>query len=313
EADPIPFTSPIDILEGAGFGSEFEFKLSRFLPRGGVEFDVQDNVLFYANAAVGARNGGVGQAIGALSNSGGDPTLFYENLTFDEDSVLTIDGGVKSTWFDGALVANIGVFHSKFKDTQILIQLPASNATNGPDQRIMGFEIETSYRFTDGLSAFFNGAILDAEFTADASTVLAPPPGETAPYFDIKDGNSATHAPTLSFSTGYTFSRPIGANGLRLTSTGVFQYIGERNSSVQNYPSTRLDSIENLNLRVGIENERFALTAFAANLLNDIEAVDTAGNSLAHAINADGALDSSPIFTAVNRPRSYGLSLTVRY
>jgi outer membrane receptor protein involved in Fe transport len=313
ESDPINFVSPLDILVGAGFGTEFEFKLDKVLPRGGLEYDVSDNVLFYASASTGARNGGIGQGIGALSNSGGDPDLFFEQIQYQEDSVLSIEGGLKTQLMDGALTANIGAFHTKYKDTQILVQLPASNNTNGPDQRIMGIEIETAYRFNEDLLTFFNAAVMDAEFTDGFSSVLAPPPGEMAPFIDILDGNSPTDAPTLSFSTGYSYSRPIGPNGLRLTSNGTFQFIGERESSVQNYPSTRLDSLSNLNLRLGVENDTWALTAFVTNLLNDIEEVNIGANSLAHFINASGVLDANPTSASVNRPRSYGVSLTVRY
>ncbi len=313
ESDPIDFVSPIDILVGAGFGSQFEFELDKFLPRAGLEYDVNDDVLLYANAAAGARNGGLGQAIAALSNSGGDPAVFNDEIQFQDDSVLTIEGGIKSAWLDGALTANIGVFHTKFKDTQILVQLPASNITNGPDQRIMGVELETAYRFNDDLAGFFNASILDAEFTGGFSTVLAPPAGEMAPFIDLMDGNSPVQAPTLSFSTGYSYSRPIGSNGLRLTSSGALQYIGERQSSVQNYPATQLDPIANLNLRVGVESDVWALNVFASNLLNDIEEVGITASSLSHFINADGVLDSSPNSVVVNRPRAYGVSLTLRY
>lgn len=313
ESDPIGFVSFLDLLNGLNFGTEFDFELSRFLPRGGIEYDLADNVLFYANAAVGARNGGVGQAIGALSNSGGDPDLFFNNLTFDEDSVLSIDGGFKSTWLDGDLTLNLGVFHTKYKDTQILIQLPASNVTNGPSQRIIGAEIETAYRVNENLMTFFNAAILDAEFTDGFSTVLAPPPGEMAPFIDLMDGNSPAQAAPLSLSTGYSYSLPIGSNGLRLTSSGAFQYIGERYPNVQNYPMTKLDAIGNLNLRVGVENDQWALNVFARNLLNDIEEVNIGANSLAHFINANGVLDANPTSASVNRPRAYGVSLTVRY
>ena len=313
ESDPIGFVSLVDVLVGAGFGNEFTFKLDKFLPRGGVEFDVNDDILLYANAATGARNGGIGQAIGALSNSGGDPDLFYDNLRFEDDRVLTIEGGVKSSWLEGALTANVGLFHTKFKDTQILVQLPASNIANGPDQRIMGLEIETAYQVNDDLSTFFNAAILDAEFADGYSTVLAPPPGEAAPFIDLLEGNSPAEAPTLSFSTGYSYSRPVASGGWRFTSHGAFQYVGKRFSSVQNYPSSQLDSLGILNLRLGIENDRYAFNIFGTNLLDDIEEVSITGNSLAHYINADGVLDADPTSTSVNRPRTYGVSLTVRY
>jgi iron complex outermembrane receptor protein len=58
ETNPIGFVSTLDLLTGAGFGTEFEFELEKFLPRAGVEFEVSDDMLLYANIAQGARNGG---------------------------------------------------------------------------------------------------------------------------------------------------------------------------------------------------------------------------------------------------------------
>lgn len=312
-SDPLGFASALDIFNALGLGTEFEFELDTVLPKFGVEYDVNDDLLLYANVAKGARNGGISQALAALSNSGGDPDLFFDGLTFDEDSVVSIDAGVKSVWLNGDLTANFGVFHTKYEDTQIITSLPATKISNGPDERIIGAEFETAYKFSDELSGFFNATVLDAEFLDDYSTVNQPPAGETAPFFDLKDGNEVPQAPSLSLSTGYSYSRPLGGNGLRLTSNGSFVYIGERYSSVQNYPSTELDSLELLNLRVGLANDAWALNLFATNILNDIEEIDIGANALAHFINANGTLDANPISANVNRPRTIGVSLSVQY
>lgn len=312
ESDPLGFASPIDILVGAGFGDEFEFKLSKTLPRIGVEFDATDNILFYASAAEGARNGGIGQAVAALTNSGGDPAVFFEELTYDADEVVTLEGGVKSSWLGGSLTANLGIFQTKFKDTQILVMLPASNVVNGPDQEINGLEFETAYRFNEALSGFLNATLLDTAFKGDYATTANPPPGTTSPFFDLRNGNEAPQAPSVSFSTGYTYARPLN-DTWQLTSSGVFQYVGERYSAVQNYPSTKLDSLEILNLRLGVESDRWSANIFASNLLNDIEAVRVDSNVLAQTVSANGVLDSPPISVSVNRPRAFGLSLTLRY
>ncbi len=310
--DRIGFTYPAEVLNDAGFGTVFNFHLKRFLPRGGAEFDVTDDFLLYANAAVGARNGGTGQPIAALAVSGGDATAFYNALRFDEDSVLSLEAGFKSSWLDDDLIVNVGVYRSKFKDTQISVQTPAFNVVNGPAQRILGLELETSYRVSDALSGFFNANIVDAEFTENFASVDLSSQG--LPFdFDIPMGNAPENAPKLSFALGYNYDRPLGSSGLRLTSTGSFQFIGSRYSSNQNYPLTELDTIEHMNLRVGIENDRFSLNAYASNLLNDIEIIQSDTSSITHYVNSDGVLDSNPGSHNVNTPRVIGVSLTVRY
>lgn len=312
ESDPLGFASPIDILVGAGFGDEFEFKLSKTLPRIGVEFDVNDDMLLYASAAEGTRNGGIGQAVAALTTSGGDPAVFYDNLSYDADEVVTLEGGIKATWLGGALTTNAGIFQTRFKDTQILVMLPASNVVNGPDQDIIGLEFETAYRFSDTLSGFLNATLLDTEFKGNYATTNTLPPGASSPFYDLKSGNEAPQAPSLSFSTGYTYARPLN-DTWQITSSGVFQYVGERYSDVQNYRSSELDPLEILNLRLGLESDRWSASLFATNLLNDVEAVRVDANVLAQSVGPDGVLDSAPISVSVNRPRSFGLSLSLRY
>lgn len=311
EDNPIGFVSTLQVLESAGVGTDFEFKLKEVLPRAGIEFDVSDTTLLYANIARGARNGGIGNAIAALGASGGDQDVFFENLTFDEDSVLSIDGGVKASWLDGDLITNLGVFRTAYDDTQIQVNTPANNTINGPDQSILGLELETSYEVSDNLSTFFNMSLIDAEF--ESGTVITSAPGEPFGPFDLMEGNSPANIPKMTLAAGYSFSRPIGASGWALNSNGSFQYVGERYSNVQNFPSAELDSLEYLNLKIGVSNDRFSFDVFGTNLLNDIEAVSVGSNPLQQFITPGGELDAPIIATNVNRPRALGVSLTVRY
>lgn len=313
ESDPLDFINFTDYLNALGYGTDFDFHLERFLPRVGMEYDVSDDILFYASVATGARNGGVGQPLAALSNSGGDDAAFIDQLTFDEDSVISYEGGLKTAWMDGDLLANIGVFHTTLEDSQLLVLYPAANVINGPDQRILGMELETSYRFSDALSAFFNASVLDTEFADGMASTVGAPPGETAPYMDIRSGNETIEAPSLSFSAGYSYSRPIGTGSLRLTSNGVYQHVGERYSSPQNFVSTKLESLDIINLRVGIEGDRFSVNLFANNLLNDVEATRQYTSATSQFIDGNGNLDASIVSTSVNQPRVVGLSLGVKY
>src|SRR5690606_32243128 len=116
-----------------------------------VEFDLSDDVLVYANGARGIRNGGVGSPLAAVASSGSpaDPDFFntfVDNLLFDDDSVVSVDVGVKAVWLDDALTTNIGLFHTKYEDAQIMVLAPVSNTVNGPDQVIRGLELETAHR-----------------------------------------------------------------------------------------------------------------------------------------------------------------------
>ncbi len=311
-SNPIDFVYPAEVLDAAGVPGPYEFKLEKVLPHLAVEFDLQDNVLLYGNLAKGVRNGGVGQAIAALATAGAetDPNFgqnFADALFFDDDSVVTLDAGIKSTWLDGNLLFNLSAFHTRFKDTQLTIAAPANNVTNGPDQRLMGLELETKYSWTENLSTFFNATLMETEFLDEFTIVIGQ-------GVDIEEGDRAVNAPKLSFATGYSYNRPIGNNGWHIKSNASFQYIGKRFASNQNFPSTELNSIENLNFQLGFENEGYSIVAFVSNALNDVEAISKGAASLSATRDGSGlALDAPLNSLAINRPRSIGVNLTVDY
>lgn len=311
ETNPIGFVSTLDVLRGAGVGTDFVFELEEFLPRLGVEFDLSDEVLLYANYARGVRNGGIGNALAALGASGGNQDVFLANLSFDADEVVSVDAGVKASWFGGTLVTNLGVFHTTYSDTQIQVNTPANNTVNGPEQTIMGLELETTLQVSDELSTYFNASLIEAEFQ-EGALITSAPGGSYGP-FDLREGNSPANIPGVTLSMGYSYSRPIGTGEWSFNSTGSFQYIGERFSNVQNFPSAELNSLEYLNLRVGFSNDVWSVDLYGANLLNDVEAVSIGSNPLQQFINPQGQLDAPLIATSVNRPRSVGISVRLRY
>jgi iron complex outermembrane recepter protein len=309
--NPIDFLSVTDVLASIGVAPPYEFELSDWLPRGGIEFDVNDDVLIYANVARGIRNGGVGQPLAALASSGdpadpGFPVAFADNLFYDKDSVVSVDGGVKAVWLDGTLITNLGLFHAKYEDAQISVLVPTSNTVNGPDQVIMGMELETQHRWNEHLTTFLNATLLDSEFQDDFSL--------SGMGIDIQEGNKAINAPDLAFSLGYDFSMPVSGQW-NFVSGGDFQYIGERFSDASNFPSGELDSLEILNLRLGFESDRLSLTAYVRNAFNDVEGI-LSGTSVLSAVRDENgtAIDSTVIAEQyVNQPRSIGVSVTARF
>jgi outer membrane receptor protein involved in Fe transport len=308
--NPIDFLFVNDVLAAIGVPPPFEFELTEFLPRAAVEFDVSDDVLIYANGARGIRNGGVGSPLAAVASSGNpaDPGFldtFVDNLLFDEDSVVSVDLGVKAVWLDGALRTNIGLFRTEYEDTQIMVLAPVSNTVNGPDQVISGIELETEHQWNDSFATFLNATFLDSEFQDNFSI--------TGMGTDIQEGDEAINAPDLSFSLGYDFSMPMRGRW-RFVSSGSFQYVGERFSDASNFPSGELDSLGLLNLRIGLESDRLSFTAFASNALNDVEVI-SAGVSAAQATRDENgnAIDGPVTSQYVNHPRSIGVGFTVRY
>lgn len=311
EGNPIGVADSTAILAATGIGTDFEFAVDQFLPRVGIEFDADENTLLYANAAVGVRTGGLNQPISAFTaasvlgaeqgidlatDPAGFGEIFSETIRYDSDEVLSIDAGVKRTWLGGDLITNLGLFYTEYEDTQVQAVVGAGIVQNGPDQQLIGLEFEGQYTVNDYLSTYLNLALIDAEFTEDFPAI----PG-------LVEGNSPINVPDLTFSTGYSFEYPIGDGDLSVISNGYFNYTDSRFSSVDNVDFAELDSLEDLGLSVGVQNETFTLSAFIRNALNDRESISVFTG------NQGPGTTPFPLQEAVNRPRSAGVELTVRY
>ena len=310
---PIYFPVPndVDALNAPGGpGTSFDFKLNTFLPRVAIEYDVNDDVMVYGTLARGVRNGGLNSPFSALGFGPVGSQAFNDALTYDQDDVVTGEIGVKSRLMNGALTLNVAAFYSDFDNPQIGISNPGALTANGPQLRIYGIEVESSYKASSNLSLFFSGNLTEAGYSEGMSVFAVA--GAPADYQDLAKGNRPPNVPKVSFSTGADFNYPLGSDDLELTGQVAFQYIGERETFPQNFATGKLGSMEMLNLRVGLERKWWSMTAYVTNVLNDLELqATTIPTSSARLVN--GVLDGPLSSAFINRPRTAGLTFTVRY
>lgn len=310
---PIYFPVPNDVEAlnaPGGPGTSFDFKLNTFLPRVAFEYDITRDVMLYGTLARGVRNGGLNSPFSALGFGPVGSPEFEDALTYGSDDIVTGEIGVKSRWMDGDLTFNIAGFYSDFDNPQIGISNPGALTANGPQLRIYGLEVESVFKASSNVSLFFSGNLTEAEYTKGMSVFAVA--GAPADYQDLAKGNRPPNVPSLSFSTGADLRYPLDSNDLDLTGQIAFQYIGERETFPQNFATGKLGSMEMLNLRVGLEREWWSLTAYMTNVLNDLELqATTIPTSSARLVN--GVLDGPLSSAFINRPRTTGLTLTVRY
>lgn len=310
---PIYFPVPNDVealTAPGGPGTSFDFKLNTFLPRVAFEYDITRDVMLYGTLARGVRNGGLNSPFSALGFGPVGSPEFEDALTYGSDDIVTGEIGVKSRWMDGDLTFNLAGFYSDFDNPQIGISNPGALTANGPQLRIYGLEVESVYKASSNVSLFFSGNLTEAEYTKGMSVFAVA--GAPADYQDLAKGNRPPNVPSLSFSTGADLRYPLDSDDLELTGQIAFQYIGERETFPQNFATGKLGSMEMLNLRVGLEREWWSLTAYMTNVLNDLELqATTIPTSSARLVN--GVLDGPLSSAFINRPRTTGLTLTVRY
>ena len=311
-----PVSSDLVLLESLGLGNSFDFNLREWLPRIGVEYDVNENMLFYGTAARGLRNGGLNPVVTAAfvafdpETGEFDEDVFRDVLEYAPDSVDTIELGLKSVLNNGRATINTAIYWSDYQDPQVLVGVPWFGVRNAPDEDIWGIEFESTFLLSDNWTAFANAGYLDAEFTD--SMRLTNIPDAPDGFEDLQEGNRPANTPEWKLAIGADFDYPFG-DKLSFFGHGSFSYVDERYGAAQNFPSTLFGSMEILNLRLGIRGDWWSLTAYGNNLLNDIEKQATVAPSNGAFIDENGVLDANLSQVFVNRPLTVGLMLQFYY
>ncbi|GAB5487540.1 MAG: TonB-dependent receptor [Parasphingorhabdus sp.] len=300
-----------DFVVGAGLSNTGVFKIDTILPRAALEYDATDDVMLYASVSTGIRNGNLNPSSSAFFASGGAPALFTDIREFSDDDVLSYEIGVKSSWLNGDLTANIAGFHSTFDNPQVEAATPFVLVQNGPRLRIIGVEVETAWRMSDYVDLFFNGAFQDSSF--QGNQLLSPATLGAGFPFDLREGNRAANSPRWSYSVGANLNYPIGDGPLSITGHVSYNYTGSRFSSVVNFPSSRMEPLNILNLRLGVESENWSLVGYVSNLANDVEFTSVLGSLAVANVTPNGELDFFPSDVAINRPRTIGVEATFRF
>lgn len=308
---PFVLANLTDFVVGAGLSNTGVFSLEKFLPRAAVEFDVADNTMVYAVAATGIRNGNLNPSSSAFFASGGDPAIFSDVRRFSEDEAVSYELGVKSDWAGGTITANAAAFRTEFKDPQVEFAAPFVTVDNAPDLQISGIELETAWRINANIDAYLSGTAQDTEF--QGNQLLSPSTLLAGFAFDLREGNQAANAPKVSYSVGANAEYPVFGGALNLTGHIGYNYTGARYANVINYPSSELQPLGILNLRLGIEADAWSLTAFASNLTNDVEFTSIAGSIGTPVVTPTGELDFVPSDVAINRPRTVGIEAVLKF
>jgi len=155
----------------------------------GLDMDMNDDVLLYGSVATGYKSGGFSNVAPA----------------FDEETVLTVEAGLKGNFLDNTLRLNAALFSSSYEDMQLAqIVDNASRTENAAEATINGLELEGLWLVGDNTQIDGFVSWLDAEFDEymDACDATNPPcSGPAANLLDLS-GNKLTRSPEWSFNLG---------------------------------------------------------------------------------------------------------------
>jgi iron complex outermembrane receptor protein len=283
-------------LAGAGtpgiiIAGEADFEA--FTPKVSVAYDVSDDILVYASASRGFKSGGFS---GRANNA-------FSFQPFKPEFVWSYEGGLKTSWNEGRLVANAAVFLNDYTDIQVtsfgadpVTGVFVDLFTNAAAATIQGLELELLAIPVDGLSLSASVGLLDAQYDE----------------FDILVGNVVTdvssrslvNSPEVSASFGATYDFGL-TDALKATMHGDLAYRGSYANEVTDSPNLRQDAywISNAFFAVKTLDERWEARAGIRNIGD--EAILVQGFNLAAFPGVETAFFAAP--------RTYDFRLIYRY
>ncbi len=248
-----------EFLSGVGVpGPQFSGSKSwdAFTPRFSLSWQANENHMLYGSAARGFKSGG-------FDGRAGDE---FEFQPFDPETVWTYEGGLKSTLYQGRLVANLAYFYSDYKDLQVTSFGREAETgffqtlfTNAAEARIQGVEIELSARPTQQLALQAAAGFLDAEYR-DFETLVN---GVTT---DVSD-RDLINSPKWNAHIAAHYRRPV-TRGLELVLNGDINYRGKVANEITDSPQLRQGSYVLLNATIALASVdgRWELRAGGRNL-----------------------------------------------
>ncbi len=174
---------------------------SRFTPRVGVEYKMNDDVMFFASYGQGFKSGTF------------NPRAQTNEPAVNPEIVDSFELGMKSDWND-ALRANVTIFSLDHKDRQYITALPSDEPGalnqflgNVGKSEAWGIETDLTFIVTDDLTVTANVGYIDAEFKEVLRFNSV-----TEQFDNIKDQFVVSNTPEITgnLAANYEISNSLG-------------------------------------------------------------------------------------------------------
>jgi outer membrane receptor protein involved in Fe transport len=293
--------SASEVLSGplAGGGAEFDnLKSSEsvFTYSVAPHYQFSDRTSAYARVATGYRPGGP-NVLAPNPPPGVKPTYKSDRLTNYELGIKTEAGRRLS--FD------VSAFLIKWKDIQLFqsIDNVGFNA-NGGKATSKGFEAQSTWRPAKGLSILANAAYTNAHLDEDALDAGGFK-GDWLPW-----------VPRWAFSLNGDYDWMLSSSLHAFVGAG-YHYVGKEYGdfdaayAIETGHQRRINAYGEMDLRAGLDFNRFTLEAYVQNLFNSRGL--TSATYLTKALLGGPALPGGALQAGVVQPRTIGLALTVNW
>ncbi len=298
-------------VESGGLTAEFEDIGGRVT----IQYRTDNDLMLFANYARGFRPGTFNSIIVTLSaaeaasleaNSGAQLDVAPETL--DQFEV-----GVKGTLLEGRMQGSLVGYWGEIKDQQVQqigefvdddtgLLSPVGILTNVGLLDMSGIELEARFQLTEQwllTGAFARNYTEYVEGTCN----LCVSNGATATNRDHL-GNQTFQTPEFTGSATATYTRPLFGGGMEGFVRGEFQYESTKYATEANIFETGSRNL--VNLRLGVEAERYRVEGYVTNLFDD----DT---YIYVAINSDLDTFGRAFVSSLPYKRAFGVRGTFRF
>ncbi len=247
-----------------------------------LEYAISDDVMVYGSVSQGYKSGGFQDT---------PPNTLGATVAYDPETVLSIEVGLKSEFWNNRLRINGAIFSMDYEDLQVEFtndQCLCNIVSNASDAKIQGMEIEASLAATDSLLIWFNGSFLDTEYE---NYVIS-----TGDF----SGNQLQRTPDNQISTGFEYTASLGDWGDALKFR--LSYTWQDEMPWAHTSVSFEDDYGLLDGRIGLspENQNWTIALWGRNLADE-----EARANVIEFLGGDVSL--------YNPPRTYGLELGYRW
>jgi outer membrane receptor protein involved in Fe transport len=288
-----------------------EGKWDKWLWKAGMEFDINDDMMTYFTASTGYRAGGINPAIEGIP------------LTYDPESLIAYEGGLKSVLLDGGMTLNIAAYYNDFTDMQAQ-SFKAEDVgvleftENGGAVDVKGIEVEMNW-VPGGDSNWNVGAqmsLMDADF-GDYTIGKIFGVGDLGGRQDLDnpdepalqlEGMSPAMSPKFTFGTQVSYNWMLENNGV-ITPYVQLYYSSSYYGFDLNMPGNKQDSFARWDVKLAWDSPSGAISldAFVLNL------TDEEVFNRALIFNPSSAPLLGSIQTNWYNPRTWGVSLRYNF
>lgn len=217
--------------------------------------------------------------------------------TYDSDSLISYELGIKAETSDSAFSIDAAMFHIDWKNIQVFGVVSNFGVNfNGGKAKSDGFEFTATVRPTKGLTMSANGAYTDAKLKDDTPAQVGGLDGDALPY---TPKYSVSVNSDYEWSLGGDTEAYMGASVRTLSRQTAAYNAGFR---AANGRQPRIPSYTVVDLRAGVDFGRFSVELYAKNLTN------SAGKTSLE-LGAPPNVPNGQASAGVIRPRTFGITL----